>query len=143
MSDSSLEPWFRKFLLLVSLGALLGIALELWFSEHVESFVQLIPFGFVAVGLIAVVAVLIRPTRGSLWALRGASIVLAGGAIYGIYEHLSHNVGFELEIRPSASLGDVFWDALYGASPLLAPGALALVAVLAAAATYRHPSQID
>ena len=57
-----------------------------------------------------------------------------------MYEHIEHNLAFELEIRPNASASDVWLDALKGASPLLAPGVLGLAASLALAATYQHPA---
>jgi hypothetical protein len=60
--------------------------------------------------------------------------------LIGIYEHIEHNLAFELEIRPNATAGQVFMEALGGASPLLAPGILALAAILAIAATYYHPA---
>lgn len=62
------------------------------------------------------------------------------GSVFGLYEHLTHNLTFELDIRPNAAVSDVFLDALSGASPLLAPGILALGAILAIAATYCHPA---
>jgi hypothetical protein len=43
-------------------------------------------------------------------------------------------------MRPNAVPGDVVTQALMGASPLFAPGILALGAVLAIAATYYHPA---
>ena len=61
------------------------------------------------------------------------------GSALGIYEHIENNLGFELEIRPNAAVVDVFIEALHGASPLLAPGILALAGLLALAATYYHP----
>lgn len=139
MIERSLDARFRRFLLVVTVLVLVGATLELSFSEHTESFVQLIPFGLAGLGLVATMAALIRPSRGTLWMLRSVMLVLAVGSVYGVYEHVSHNLAFELEIRPTATFWDVFWEALFGASPLLAPGVLGLAALLAAAATYRHP----
>ncbi len=139
MRERSLEGRYRAFLLYVAALVLLGAILELWFSEHTEGLVQLIPFGLAGAGLIATIGVITKPNRRTVWALRFVTVVLAVGALYGIYEHVSHNLLFELEIRPTASLGDVVWEALFGASPLLAPAVLGLAALLAAAATYGHP----
>jgi hypothetical protein len=80
------------------------------------------------------------PRRDTLWALRGTMGAVVVGSLFGAYEHLAHNVAFALEIRPGATALDVLWDALGGASPLMAPGVLALAAVLAFAATYAHPA---
>jgi hypothetical protein len=59
--------------------------------------------------------------------------------LFGIFEHIEHNFGFALEIQPNATAPDVFWAALGGANPLLAPGILAFAALLALAASYYHP----
>ena len=47
---------------------------------------------------------------------------------------------FALEIQPNATTSEIVMDALRGANPLLAPGVLALAAILAIAATYYHPA---
>lgn len=139
MSDLSLETAYRRFLLYVTVFVLVGTTLELAFTEHTEGFVQLIPFALIGAGLLATGAAIARESRRTIVTLRAVMAVMAAGALYGVYEHVRHNLAFELEIRPSATLGDVFWEALFGASPFLAPGVLGLAALLAAAATYRHP----
>lgn len=116
-----------------------GTVVELLFVGHAESFIQLVPFMLCAVGAVTVIAAFYVPRRQTLIALRGVMVLMVLGSAFGIYEHLTHNFAFELEIRPNATVGDVFWKALAGASPLIAPGILALAAVLALAATYRHP----
>lgn len=140
MRKRPLEEQYRTFLLYVTALVLVVAMLELWFSEHTEGLVQLLPFGLAIAGLIATVAVVVQANLRTVWALRVASVVLAAGALYGMYEHVTHNLAFEREIRPAASLSEVVWEALFGASPLLAPAVLGLAALLAAAATYRHPT---
>ena len=54
-------------------------------------------------------------------------------------QHLQGNMGFAWEISPDARPGEIFGSALHGVAPLLAPGALALLALVAVSATYRHP----
>lgn len=136
----TVEEEYRLFLLILAGLLFVGTVVELWFEEHVEGTVQVVPFVLCGLGLCAVAAVLFRPRRRGLLVLRAVMAVVALGAVYGLYEHLAHNFAFELEIRPQAGWGDVFWEALSGASPLLAPGILALAALLAAAATYHHPA---
>ena len=67
----------------------------------------------------------------------GAMLV---GSLFGLYEHIEHNWEFAREIRPNATFSVLLTDTLHGANPLLAPGILALAAVLAIAATYFHPT---
>ena len=134
------EARYRRFLLWVTAGLFLGTPLELWLTEHTGGWQQWIPFALCAVGLLTVASALWAPGRRTLLALRGTMGLIGVGAAYGVYLHLSHNIEFELEIRPSDGLGDVLWDALHGASPLLAPGILGLAALLGAAATFWHPA---
>ncbi len=90
-------------------------------------------------GLTIVLLVLFRSKRRTLLALRIVMIIVALGSGFGMVEHLEHNVAFEMEICPNATISEVWLDALQGANPLLAPGILALAAVLAIGATYYHP----
>lgn len=140
MTTRVVEERLRGFLLVVSVVVFAGTIVELWFAEHAESAVQLVPFGLCVLGAVAAIAAYRAPRRRVLLLLRGVMVVIALGSVFGWYEHLAHNLAFEREIRPGAAAGDVFWLALSGASPLLAPGILALAALLAIAATYRHPA---
>jgi hypothetical protein len=130
----------RRFLLVLAGLLFVGTLTELGFTNHMESPVQLIPFALCGLGILAVLAALARPSRAVLLALRAGMILVTLGSLFGLYEHFSENLAFQLEIQPNAAAGDVLVKALGGANPLLAPGILALAAVLAAAATYSHPS---
>ena len=138
MSAEIVVHRFRLFLLTLSGFILVGTVVELWLTEHTESLVQWIPFILAGLGLLGVVGVLFRPRRLTLLGLRIVMGLVVLGSFFGIYEHVEHNLAFELEIRPNATVGQVFMAALGGASPLLAPGILALAAILAIAATYYH-----
>jgi len=129
----------RRFLLLVSASLCLGTVIELWLMEHTEG-AQLIPFVLCGLGLAVVGAMWFRPQKPVLWALRGVMSLVALGSLFGIYEHLEHNASFYLEIHPNATSAEAFIGAFSGPNPLLAPGILALAAVLAWAATYYHPA---
>lgn len=133
------EARYRRFLLWVSAGLFIGTPVELWLTDHMGDWQQWMPFGLSAVGLVMVASALWAPGRRTLLALRGAMVLVGAGAVYGIYSHLTANLEFEMEIQPTLGLGDVFWEALQGASPLLAPGILALAALLGLAATFWHP----
>jgi hypothetical protein len=62
------------------------------------------------------------------------------GSLFGIYEHLANNFAFQREMNPSAPMAHALVSAVAGANPLLAPGTLAVAAVLALAASYNHPA---
>jgi hypothetical protein len=140
MTTAMIEQRLRTLLLLLALLLCLGTPLELALTEHWESALQLIPFGLCAAGAVALAITLLRPTRRVLVALRAVMVVLLLGSALGVYEHLEHNIGFALEIQPNAAISQVFFQALAGANPLLAPGVLAAAAAVALIATYYHPA---
>lgn len=140
MQASPIEQQLRTFLLVTSGFLCLGTIVELVLAKHYKEPAQLIPFVLCFVGFVTVAAALLRPSRTSVWVLRGVMVVLALGSAFGIYEHLSGNAAFISEIQPNSS-GIGFWlQALGGAAPLLAPGILALAGALALAGTYGHPA---
>lgn len=133
------EARLRRFLLAMSAALFAGTPVELWFAEHIESAIQLIPFALCAIGVVAAIAALMAPSRRVLLGLRVCMILVIIGGLFGWYEHLAHNIEFEMEIRPNATRSEVFWTSLSGASPLLAPGILPVAALLALGATLQHP----
>lgn len=138
-SDTVLQR-LRLFLLVLAGMIFAGVIVELALMEHFKEALQLIPFILSAVGLLLVALVLWRPQRRTLLALRWVMAVVALGSLVGMFLHIQNNLSFEMEMRPGSTIADVFVQALSGASPLLAPGILALAAVLALAATYVHPA---
>jgi hypothetical protein len=140
MNDALVLWRLRQFLLAVCALLFVGTLVELWLTNHSETFVQLIPFALCGLGLIAVIMAMLRPRRAALLALRACMGLVALGSLFGVYQHLSNNLGFQRELHPNASTGDHLLGALGGANPLLAPGILALTAALAIAATYYHPA---
>jgi len=118
----------------------LGIGAELWLAEHTGEAIQLLPFALCGLGFVASIAALLRPGRRTLLALRLVMIPVALGSLLGVWEHLEGNLEFARELQPSASTSSALLEAIYGAAPLLAPTSLALIAVLALAATYYHPA---
>ena len=140
MTDAVVLLRLRRFLLVVSALLLLGTLMELWLVGHTESFVQLIPFALSGLGLILATVVLLHERRSTLLALRVCALLLMLGSLFGVYEHIIGNIAFQTEVNPSAPAREVLVAAMSGGNPLLAPGILALAAVLAIAATYRHPA---
>lgn len=140
MSAADVLSRLRRFLLIFSVVLLCGALLELWLIEHMEDPVQFIPFVLCGLGMLAAFAALLRPRRATLVALRVCMTLLVLGSLLGIYLHVEGNLTLQREISPQAPLGETLFGALGGANPLLAPGVLAVAAVLALAMTYRHPA---
>lgn len=131
--------WFRRFLLGLSGLVFAGTVPELIFSEHTETTMQWVPFVLCGLGMASVGAAWLRTTPFVLKGHRLLMALIAAGGIFGVYEHLRKNYLFEAEIRPSSGFWEAMGHALFGSSPLLAPGILTLGAVLALAYTWRHP----
>lgn len=134
------EDRFRRFLLLLAACMCVGTIVELVLEEHYEEPTQLIPFVLCTLGLAAIIAVIFRPQRLTIWLLRVVMAVTIAGSLFGVWEHLEGNLGFARDIQPNAAESTVLLDALRGANPLLAPGILALGGILAIAGTYAHPA---
>jgi hypothetical protein len=128
----------RRFLLVLSALLFMGTAFELWLVNHTEDAVQLIPFAMCGLGLAGVLLVLVRPRRAPLLALHVCMVLVVVGSLFGVYEHVAGNLAFHREIYPNAPMGELVMGAIAGANPLLAPGTLALAAMLALTATYRY-----
>ena len=136
----TVEAQFRRFLLLASGATFLAAGVELLLVEHYADWLQYVPFAMIALGVAAVGWVWTSPEAPSLKAVRWMAGAVVLGSLLGIALHVKGNVEFALEVTPNEPLASLIWDAVSGASPLLAPGMLALAGVLAAAATYRHPA---
>lgn len=140
MSSADILFRLRRFLLALSILLLGGTVVELLLVKHWGDVLQFIPFVLCGLGSIASFLALIRPRRATLLALRVCMGLVVCGSLFGIYEHFSNNIAFQQEIKPNAPLSDVLVNAVAGGNPLLAPGTLAVAAVLALAATYYHPA---
>ena len=125
----------RRFLLVLAEVLFAGTLVELVFTGHTQEPVQLIPFVLCGLGLFAVGAALIRPRRKTLLFVRACMSLVALGSLFVMVEHVTNNAEFYLEIHPSATVLETIAAALGGANPLVAPGILAVAAIIAVAAT--------
>lgn len=128
----------RLFLLVLAFLLFSGTLVELWLVNHTEDAIQWVAFVLCGIGLIAVLILILRRKRVTVQLLRFCMVVVALGSLFGIYQHVWNNLAFEREINPSAPAADAIIKALGGANPLLAPGTLAVAALLALAATYKY-----
>ena len=139
MNDGVVLNRLRRFLLILAAFMSLGTLVELALTQHWEDAIQILPFVLCGLSFLVIMAMLLRPQRRTVLWLRWIMAITFVGSLFGVFEHIEHNIAFALEIRPSAVTSDVFLMALGGANPLLAPGILAFTALLALAATYYHP----
>lgn len=130
----------RRLLLAVMLLGMGGLIAELVLLEHTESAWQWVPLVLLGAGLVLGAALGMAPGRAVLRAFQAlmAAYVVAGAV--GFWLHYSGNVEFERESDPSLGGMALVWSALEGATPALAPGALAQLGLLGLVLAYRHPA---
>ncbi len=132
----------RQLLLALVLIGVVGLEIELALLRHAESFSQWIPHVALVIGLLSTVAVYFFPGATSLKVFRVVMVTFVVAGILGVYLHYRGNVEFALERNPSLAGARLIWKALRGATPALAPGALAQLGLLGLLFTYRHPALV-
>lgn len=140
MNDATIVQRLRNFLFGLAAFMCAGTIVELLLAKHFDEPMQIVPFVLCAAGIVVVFLAWWRPSRGALQALRGVMALLVLGSLIGVYEHIESNLEVVREVQPTAAASTVLLKTLTGAAPMLAPGILALVALLAIAATYYHPA---
>ncbi|MEP6905099.1 MAG: hypothetical protein ABI875_03395 [Gemmatimonadales bacterium] len=130
----------RQLLLFLLLIGIVGLQVELALLRHAESFTQWIPHVALFIGLVITVAVHLRPQPATLKAFQLVMLAYLVIGILGVFLHLKGNVEFALERNPSLSGAGLLWKALRGATPALAPGALAQLGLIGLLFTYGHPA---
>ena len=132
----------RGFLLVILVLGMVGVLAELCLLKHTEGFWQPVPIVLLGTGLLAILLRFLRPSRGALWFVRVvmASFVVAGAV--GVFLHYRGNVEFELEMYPSLEGWELVWETLTGATPVLAPAAMAQLGLIGLAYGYRHPLMV-
>lgn len=139
MQHNLVEQQLRRFLLAICVFILFGTILELVLIEHTGDLVQWVPFGLSGLGILSLLWFWVKPSVRAIYTVRAVMGALALGSLFGVYEHFFANYEFSKEIHPAYTLFENVVAALKGVSPMLAPGVLFLVALLAIAMTYKHP----
>lgn len=130
----------RGFLLLLFLIGSLGVGAELLLLEHYEDYWQWTPLVLVGLSLAVLAWCALAPDRTSLRAFQGMMGLLVISGFVGLWLHYQGNVEFEQEMYPTLKGLELFWEALKGATPALAPGTMIQLGLLGLAFTYRHPA---
>ncbi|MCE2423008.1 MAG: hypothetical protein J4G03_06855 [Gemmatimonadetes bacterium] len=138
------ERWRLAALGIFAFGSV-GLLGEMILLEHHDSNQQWIPIIVLALGLAVSAALLCKAkSQGRIdsgW--RGARSLIAVSWIYltaaplGVFFHTKGNLEFEQELRPNAGGLEHFTEALFGAFPALAPGALAALGLVGLLVTMR------
>jgi hypothetical protein len=135
-SDYERLATLRRLLLLTLAAGIAGVGLELLFIGHVEDRLQLVPLVLLAGGLAMVAWHAARPSRASVRAVRGLMTRFVVSGLLGVGLHYRGNHEFEREMYPSMAGMELVGKTLTGATPVLAPGSMALLGVVGLAAVH-------
>ena len=137
--SGGLDAVRRGLFVLVWIGVV-GLSAELIFLDHTEGFWQKVPLALLSA--VAATALLhgVRPNRATTLAFRGALALVVVGGVVGLAQHYLGNREFELEMVPEMGGGELLWETLTGATPVLAPGALVQLGLVGWIYTLRHPA---
>jgi hypothetical protein len=141
---AGLEPHSLAAIRRVLLGTLLfgvpGMALELLLIGHVEGSLQYVPVVLLGIGLVALAWHALAPGAVTVRVVQVTMTFFVISGISGVALHYRGNVQFELEMYPALEGTELIRRTLTGATPVLAPGSMALLGLVGLAQTYRHPS---
>ena len=109
---------------------MVGILIELLLLEHFEDALQIVPLGLLGLGVISLVWHARSPHRTSTRVVRAIMVLFLVSGVLGVFLHYRGNVEFERERRPQAGGWTLFREAMMGATPALAPGAMIQLGLL-------------
>lgn len=124
------ETRLRQMLLALVVVGTAGLVAELLLLEHTESLNQWIPLVALGAGLAAALGVWLVPGPLSMRVFQAVMVVFVAAGTLGIYLHFAGNVEWARERDPALGGMTLVWKALTGATPALAPGALAQIGLL-------------
>ena len=119
---------------------IVGLVAELLLIDHTESWTQWSPLIVLFAGLASSVWLAFRPGSASIRVFQVIMAVFVVSGLAGLYFHYAGNIEFAVERDSSLTGVRLVWKALRGATPALAPGALAQLGLLGLAYTYTHPA---
>jgi Kef-type K+ transport system membrane component KefB len=134
------EGGLRRLLLALVMAGTLGLGAELFLLEHFESAWQWAPLGVLAFLFAAGLAMGLRPSRSAVRVFQLASVLAVAAGLVGLYLHYRGNAEFELESDAAIRGMALAWEALRGATPALAPGAMVQLGLLGLILAHRHPA---
>ena len=130
----------RPLLLALVVFTAVGLVPELLLLKHYDSILQLIPFAVLLAILVSAALAWRRPGPGTIAALRAVMWLCVLTGIAGVVLHAKGNWEWALERDDTLHGWPLVWKILRGATPLLAPGAMAQLGLLGLVYTYRHPA---
>jgi hypothetical protein len=139
--DNRTLALLRRFILLLWVGGLVGIAAELLLLGHTEGVWQWVPLALIAAGLLALGGLTLTRHRACLRAFQATLLLFVASGFVGMLLHLRGKIEFKRETDPSLAGWNLLRAAVQGAMPpILAPAAMIQLGLLGLAYTYRNPA---
>ncbi len=138
MNESERLTRIRRALLVVAGFLFAGTIGELIAVKHYDGNVNvlLLPFLLCGLGLVGLlVAVRVHDTRAVI-AVRLLMAGIAASSLIGVYQHLNGNAEFARELHPKSTTWELLKAGMTGRDPLMAPGILAVAAIVTIIATF-------
>jgi hypothetical protein len=135
IDDGRVLVRIRKLLLALLAAGSFGTAAELLLLGHFEAFTQIVPLVLLAAGL-AAASWHLASARASIAALRWLMVLFVASGGLGVVLHYRGNVEFELEMYPALTGLELIGKTLTGATPVFAPGTMALLGGIGLLASY-------
>jgi hypothetical protein len=130
----------RRVLLGTLFLGVAGMSIELLLIGHVEGAWQYVPVVLLGMGLVGLAWHALAPRAITVRVVQATMTLFLISGMVGIVLHYRGNVQFEREMYPTMEGTELMRETLTGATPVLAPGSMALLGLVGLAQTYRHPS---
>ena len=140
MPDAPPVTIIRTLLLATLLLSLVGTGAELLLLEHFEDVWQWTPIVMIGTAFVVLATHGLAGGPATLNVFRGLMVLFLVSGALGILLHYRGNVEFELEMYPDLSGWKLFKETMMGATPALAPGAMAQIGLVGLAWSFRHPT---
>ena len=130
----------RRLLFAVAVLGAIGMDVELVLLGHIDGALQILPVALLALAAASLVWLTVRPGGAAVAAVRAICALSVASGVVGVGLHLRGNMEFEREMYPTLSGPELLGAALTGATPVLAPGSMALLGLVCLAVTFRLPA---
>jgi hypothetical protein len=120
----------RRLLALTFFGGSIGTAAELLLLNHTEGVWQITPLLLLAAGCVMFLAVAATSHLSARRTFLALMLVFGGSGLLGAALHYEGNAEFARELDPEVSGLALVREAMTGATPALAPGAMLLLAAV-------------
>jgi hypothetical protein len=130
----------RQLLLLLVIAGAGGLLVELVLLKHYDGVWQWTPLVLLLGAFATGIAAWLRPGPRVLKLFGVMMGLCVAGGLLGLILHYRGNMDWALERDPTLTGLPLAWKALRGATPALAPAALAQLGLLGLIYLYRHPA---